>query len=152
MISLKRILVPTDFSDSGKTALRYAVAMADQFGAAVDLMHVIEPPPPGALLSRLPVEELKQKMTENAEQQMEELHSEWGDYAFPVTRLIIHGYPFVEIIRQAKESDADLIIMGTHGRGAIGHMLIGSVAEKVVKKAPCPVLTVKHPEHEFVHP
>ena len=152
MIKIKRILVPTDFSDAGKSALMYAVAFADQFGAAVDLFHVVEPIPPGALLSYMPMEELKQSMQKDAEDQMEALHSAWEDYAFPVQRIVVEGHPFVEIIRQAKESNADLIVMGTHGRGAIAHMLLGSVAEKTVRKAPCPVLTVRHPEHEFVHP
>ena len=62
------------------------------------------------------------------------------------------GTPFVEIIRYAREHEIDLIVMGTHGRGLIAHVLMGSVAEKVVRKAPCPVLTVRHPEHEFVMP
>ena len=59
---------------------------------------------------------------------------------------------FVEIVRYARENEIDLLVLGTHGRGAIAHMLIGSVAEKVVRKAPCPVLTVRHPEHEFIMP
>ena len=59
---------------------------------------------------------------------------------------------FVEIIRYARENNIDLLVLGTHGRGAIAHMLMGSVAEKIVRKAPCPVLTVRHPEHEFVMP
>ena len=152
MINIKRILMPTDFSEPGKTALMYAVAFADQFGAAVDLMHVIEPVPAGALLSYQPMEELRESLRVNARMQMDKLHAEWEDYAFPVNRVIVEGHPFVEIIRHAKENDVDMIIMGTHGRGAIAHMLLGSVAEKVVRKASCPVLTVRHPEHEFVHP
>ncbi len=152
MITIKRILVPTDFSEQGKTALMYAVAFADQFGAVVDLLHVMEPVPPGALLSYISLDELKKGVRNDAEKQMEELHTAWEDYAFPVHRVIVEGHPFVEIIKHAKDSNADMIIMGTHGRGAIAHMLLGSVAEKVVRKAPCPVLTVRHPEHEFVHP
>ena len=62
------------------------------------------------------------------------------------------GSPFLEIVTYAKSHDIDLIVMGTHGRGPIAHMLMGSVAEKVVRKAPCPVLTVRHPEHEFIMP
>ena len=152
MISIKRILVPTDFSDDGKTALQYAVAFADQFGAAVELLHVLEPVPPGALLSYISLEDLKKGMLADAEKNIEELHSEWDDYAFPVKRTVVDGHPFVEIIKHAKEGDADMIIMGTHGRGAIAHMLLGSVAEKVVRTASCPVLTVRHPEHKYVHP
>jgi nucleotide-binding universal stress UspA family protein len=152
MITIKRILVPTDFSDQGKTALMYAVAFADQFGAAVDLLHVLEPVPPGALLSYISLSELKKSMQEDAEKNLEELHAEWEGYAFPVNRIVVEGYPFVEIIKHAKTHNVDMIIMGTHGRGAIAHMLLGSVAEKIVRKAPCPVLTVRHPEHEFIHP
>jgi nucleotide-binding universal stress UspA family protein len=62
------------------------------------------------------------------------------------------GPPFLEIVRYAQEANIDLIVLGTHGRGGLAHMLLGSVAEKVVRKAPCPVLTVRHPEHEFVAP
>jgi nucleotide-binding universal stress UspA family protein len=62
------------------------------------------------------------------------------------------GSPYVEVIRLACDENIDLIVMGTHGRGAVGHLLLGSVAERVVRKAPCPVLTVRHPEHEFVKP
>ena len=65
---------------------------------------------------------------------------------------MVCGSPFLEIIAYAKSREIDLIVMGTHGRGPIAHMLMGSVAEKVVRKAPCPVLTVRHPEHEFLMP
>lgn len=69
-----------------------------------------------------------------------------------ITPLRAIGKPFVEIVRAAKERDADLIVIGTHGRTGLAHMLIGSTAEKVVRMAPCPVLTVKHPRHAFVMP
>lgn len=152
MISLKRILVPTDFSEPGKTALRYAVAFADQFGAALDLLHVVEPVPPSAMISSISRDQLTRDLHKYAEEQMAQLHAEWDDYAFPVTKNIVEGYAFVEIVKFARSHKTDLIVMGTHGRGAIAHMFIGSVAEKTVRKAPCPVLTVTHPEHEFVHP
>lgn len=62
------------------------------------------------------------------------------------------GTPFYEIVSFATETDVNLIVMGTHGHTGLAHVLLGSVTEKVVRKAPCPVLTVRHPEHEFVHP
>ena len=151
-MNIKRILVPTDFSEPGRSALKYAVAFADQFGAAVDLIHVVESITAGALLSYRPLEELKSSLKSAAEEKMDELHSEWTEYSFPVQKIVVDGHPFVEIVRHAKKNNADLIVMGTHGRGAIAHMLLGSVAEKVIRKAPCPVLTVRHPEHEFIHP
>jgi len=69
-----------------------------------------------------------------------------------VQTAVREGAPFYEIVRFARELDVDLIVMGTHGHRGLAHVLLGSVTEKVVRKAPCPVLTVRHPEHEFVHP
>lgn len=65
---------------------------------------------------------------------------------------VAEGTPFEEIVRFARDKDIDLIVMGTHGHTGLAHLFLGSVAEKVVRRAPCPVLTVRHPEHEFVHP
>ena len=65
---------------------------------------------------------------------------------------LVTGSPFLQVVRMARKEGVDLIVMGTHGRTGLAHVLMGSVAEKVVRKAPCPVLTVKHPEHEFVMP
>lgn len=152
MIELKRILIPTDFSDNSAVALKYAIAFADQFGAAVDVIHVLEPPPAGLLLSYQALDEVSEQMKKNAQQQLEDLQSQWSDYCFPVTQTVLEGHPFVEIVRFARENNSDLIVLGTHGRGAVGHMLMGSVAEKIVRKSPCPVLTIRHPEHEFIHP
>ncbi len=152
MIRIQRILVPTDFSEPGRSALKYAVEFADQFGAAVDLLHVVEPIPPGALLSYQPMEDLRSSLVKHAEEQMEALHSQWEDCCFPVEKIVLEGHPFVEIVRCARDRKTDLIIMGTHGRGPIAHMMLGSTTEQVIRKAPCPVLTVRHPEHEFIQP
>ncbi|TVL94946.1 MAG: universal stress protein, partial [Candidatus Kuenenia stuttgartiensis] len=69
-----------------------------------------------------------------------------------VEAIVVQGVPFAEIIRTAKECNTDLIVLGTHGRTGLAHVVMGSVAEKVVRKAPCPVLTIRHPEHDFVSP
>ena len=66
--------------------------------------------------------------------------------------MLLTGSPFLEIIQYAKENNVDLIVMGTHGHSGLVHVLLGSVTERVVRKAPCPVLTIRHPEHEFIHP
>ncbi len=75
-----------------------------------------------------------------------------ADAGFPVMTEVQMGRPFIEIIRYAREKKIDLIVLGTHGRSGLKHVLLGSVAERVVRKAPCPVLTIRHPEHEFVMP
>lgn len=154
MIPPKRILVPTDFSETSNVALKYAMSLAHAFSASLHVLHVVkkaafETPgatgdwtPPLGLLEELQggaLDELRKVVEREAPQA----------YAEPIVRT---GSPFVEIVQCAKEMKIDLIVMGTHGRGPVAHMLMGSVAEKVVRKAPCPVLTVRHPEHAFVMP
>ena len=150
MISINRILVPTDFSEHGLSALNYAATFADEFSASVDLFHVIEPIPVGATLTHGIGARVQDEIRKAAEQQMEALNGEWQKHSFSVRRSVVEGHPFVEIVRKARECEADVIVMGTHGRGAVTHMLLGSVAERVVREAPCPVLTVRHPDHELL--
>ncbi len=148
MINLTRILVPTDFSEPSRSALRYGAAFADQFGAAVHFLHAIEHPTQFGF-SGVNVTALTDDLQRHAETRMEELHSMWSEYSFPLHREIRIGNPANVIVEYAKEIEADLIVVGTHGHGAIHHMLLGSVAERVVRTASCPVLTVRCPEHEF---
>jgi nucleotide-binding universal stress UspA family protein len=150
MASIKRILMPTDFSETSDAALEYAVVLARAFSSSVHLLHVVrdisEPGggwhPPLSLL-----EEQKAGARETLSKLVERQPRE-----VQVQTSLRVGSPFVEIVRCAKELEADLIVMGTHGRGPVAHMLMGSVAEKVVRKAPCPVLTVRPPAHKFVMP
>ena len=152
MIALKRILVPTDFSETAAVALKYAKALAEAFSSAsLHVLHVLEDPlpgwkPPGHVA---PVLKIRVNMEEDARVQIDKLLSEVERQRFHAQLVTVWGSPFVEIIRYAKAHDIDLIVMGTHGRGPIVHMLMGSVAEKVVRKAPCPVLTARLPEHEL---
>ena len=151
MITLKKILVPTDFSEHSSKALLYGSELARKFGAELHLMHAIEMTPlmygEGAYIAP----ETEAEIEAAATKQLESLLADSSD-DLKIVRKIEHGHPFVETIRYAKENDIGLIVLGTHGRGAIAHMLLGSVAEKVVRKAPCPVLTVRDKEHEFVMP
>jgi universal stress protein A len=155
MIELKRILLPTDFSEYSKTAINYACAFADQFGAELHLLHVLqdlvalvpEPemaiPPPGDYLKEL---------QESCERALTQLLDPAWEAEHKVVRATRQGPPFLEIVRYAKENDTDLIVIGTHGRSGLAHVLLGSVAERVVRKAPCPVLTVRPSDHQFVMP
>jgi universal stress protein A len=155
MIDLRRILVPTDFSKYSDTALTYATALAEKFNAELYLLHVVQDlavfvpdavavTPPIAL----PVEQFAAAARDALQRVISEQHLE----RFAIHPEVREGAPFYEIIRFAKEARIDLIVMGTHGHTGLVHVLLGSVTEKVVRKAPCPVLTVRHPEHEFVHP
>lgn len=151
MISLKRILVPTDFSECSDAALKYARAFTEAFGGTLHLLHVVQDPytqPWAAEAFPAPLAEMLTQWQEQARQRLVALLPEAERQATVIATAI--GSPFYEIVRYASEQDIDLIVIGTHGRGPFGHMLLGSVAEKVVRKAPCPVLTVHHPEHEFV--
>ena len=151
MIRLNKILVPTDFSQHSANAVRYGAELAAKFGAELHLLHCVEQTPilygeGGAWISPETIVELQAA----ADKQLQEVPVDTEGVT--VKRKCVDGHPFVEVIRYAKSEETDLIVMGTHGRGAIAHLLLGSVAEKVVRKAPCPVLTVRDKEHEFVMP
>ena len=151
MITLNTILVPTDFSEHSDKALRYGVELASKFGATLHLFHTYEPiPVMYGETGYVPLES-SAEIEAAAVKQLDELKPE-GAEDLKIVRKVSQGHPFVEIVQYAKEHDADVIVMGTHGRGAIAHMLLGSVAERVVRKAPCPVLVVRDEEHDFVMP
>lgn len=152
MIELKRILLPTDFSEPSLQATQYAVELAKRFRATLHVLNVIEDP-----VIHLPMlESIPLPSREEFETYSQTRLDNWilPDDAeeLDVETRWVHGRPFVEIIRAAKELNVDLIVVGTHGRNAAAHLLMGSVAEKVVRKAPCPVLTVRPEGHQFVMP
>jgi nucleotide-binding universal stress UspA family protein len=151
MITLERILVPTDFSDYSRPAITYACELAKRFSAELQVLHVVPPPLiAGPYIGAVSDAVLQPEVA--AKRELEELEDPGFQQVARVERVIRMGTPFVEIVRYAKENDIDLIVMGTHGRTGVVHALIGSVAEKVVRKAPCPVLTVRPEGHQFVLP
>jgi universal stress protein A len=152
MIAIKRILVPTDFSETAGVALDYARVLASAFAAKLDVIHVLEDPlpgwkPPGHVAA---IPEIRTGMEQDARLQMDRVLSDADRARFRAELTTLWGKPFVEIIRYAKEHGCDLIVMGTHGRGPLAHMVMGSVAERVVRHAPCPVLTVRRLAQELV--
>lgn len=150
MIDLKRILVPIDFSETSDAALRYGVALARAFSARLHLLHVPEHPG-GAAEAEYPIG-LIDTMQNAAHDRLGNLLSDAETRDLMPTFVMRLGKPSDEIPGYAAEHKIDLIVMGTHGREGVARVMLGSVAEKVVRKAPCPVLTVRHPEHEFVLP
>jgi universal stress protein A len=160
MIHLKSILLPTDFSDPAAAALPWAGDLAETFGAQIHLLHVIhdwssEVPEFGmglafpGYLEHIP--DRMQKLEEAAIHHLTKVVPPGWDR----TRIVLatrQGPPFQRILEYAREHQTDLIVMGTHGRGMVKHTLLGSVAERVVRKASCPVLTVRPDGHEFVMP
>jgi nucleotide-binding universal stress UspA family protein len=153
MIELKRILLPTDFSEQSGEATRYACALAEQFGAELHVVHVLEYHPGAPTFGGgIAVSTLVEESKSAAEKGLQKVIDPNWEKGRQVVRATVSGAPFVEIIRYAKEHEIDMIVMGTHGRSGLVHVLLGSVAERVVRKSPCPVLTVRPGGHQFVMP
>lgn len=153
MIDLHRILVPTDFSDCAGNALKYGAAFADRFDADLILLHVVQDITlfiPEAVTLAPSVAPPLEEYVNRAQTALRDLVKESGTGHLRITTLVREGAACEEILHQAREKNVDLIIVGTHGRTGLAHLLMGSEAEKVVRQAPCPVLTVHFPEHEFV--
>jgi nucleotide-binding universal stress UspA family protein len=146
MITIKTILVPIDFSDASTAALGYARALAEAFESALHLLHVVQDPyvqPWAAEAFGVSLAGVLERWERDARGQLEGLVPEAERGTRTVECATRVGHPFVEILDYAAAHQADLIVMGTHGRGPVAHMLLGSVTEKVIRKAPCPVLTVR---------
>jgi nucleotide-binding universal stress UspA family protein len=148
MVKLKKILCPSDFSENSQEALQYAIhLMLHDDDATLYMVHVVdsrvfdyngpvyeqEPYVTKIALDQSTREQLEKKLLDEVPEEIQNR----------VETTILFGVPFLEIIKSARENDIDLIVIGTHGRTGLAHMLIGSVAEKVVRKAPCPVLSIK---------
>ena len=155
MIRLAKLLVPTDFSEDSEQAARYAVELAKRFQAEIHCVHVVDIP--ADLLSTSayymtgPSEQFIDQIREESKKNLEAF-ADNNLEGVQVQTAFLEGSPFVEIIRYARNQQIDLVVIATHGRTGLKHVLFGSVAEKVVRKAPCPVLVVKREEHDFVLP
>ena len=155
MIRIKTILFPTDFSESSNHALKYALSFAKEYGAKLHVLHVIEEVAhaiPFDMLQAPPLAEFMTALEEQSRRALDEVVPQELREEIEWDPMVRKGVPFYEIVRAADELKADLIVCGTHGRTGLKHMIFGSVAEKVVRKAPCPVLSVRHPDHKFEWP
>jgi len=151
VLHLKKILVPTDFSETSKKAVQYALRFAEQFGCEIALLYVVEPATPliGAPLAVEPMTDKDEFSM--AEKDLALLAAEaHTNGAHSVKSFVRVGHAPNEITKTAKDLDVDLIIISTHGYTSWRHLCIGSTAERVVRTAPCPVLVVREKEHEFV--
>jgi universal stress protein A len=148
---LRRIVVPIDFSDTAKKALQYAVPFATAFDAEILLVHVVQPFSVPSELGYMPPAMLndQQLLNEAAREQLTKLcATELGNKCRYQVQ-VREGVPWQEIVTSTQESEADLIILATHGRTGLSHALLGSVAERVVRHGPCPVLVVRERERDF---
>jgi universal stress protein A len=152
ILHLKKILVPVDFSDASKKALKYAFRFAEQFDCEIVLLHVLEPVSPTVgsplvlevfLDAEDPLSTMEKKLAALSAQSH-------NNDANSISSTIRTGHAPNEITKAAKDLDIDLIVIATHGYTSSRHLCIGSTAERVVRSAPCPVLVVREKEHEFV--
>jgi len=152
VIDLKRILVPTDFSESARHALRYGVSFAREYEAELLLLHVVENLTVGYAsdLFPVPMAEVFEEISGYAKAELAKLGTVVREKGLAARELVAQGKPSAEIVRVAREETVDMIVLGTHGKGMLDKALFGSTAERVIRRAPCPVLTVGLSEHEFV--
>lgn len=152
MIKLRKLLVPTDFSESARHALTYGTSFAREYGAELTLLHVVENLTVGYAsdLFPVPMAEVFQEISGYAKTELSKLAKVAREKDVAVVEQVVQGKPSAEIIRFAQEQKIDMIVLGTHGKGMLDQALFGSTTERVVRRAPCPVLTVRLAEHEFV--
>jgi nucleotide-binding universal stress UspA family protein len=148
---IKKILVPIDFSDYSKSALKYAVNFAKRFNAELFLVYVVEPIiyPPDFSMGQIAIPTIDLGMDKRAAEELDKLAEKEIPKELAAKTMVKTGKPFIEIIETAGEENIDLIIIATHGHTGMEHILFGSTAEKVVRKAPCPVLTLREPVKGF---
>ena len=145
MSQISQILVPTDFSPASMLATEYAIDMARRYGASIRLLYVLEDlaSTSTAFEGYLAPPDLGEQQKARAKQQLSALVPLCTAAQVPVVTRLFRGAAAQVIVQYAEATLPDLIVMGTHGRGGLAHLLLGSVAERVVRTAPCPVLTVR---------
>lgn len=145
------LLVPVDFSAASGKALEYALSLAEEFDAKVTLLYVIEPVATPDFVNAFPLMLERDEMNAVCENKLRGLAKKKGAADERIEKVLIrHGKPYHEIVSAARTLKADLIVVGTHGFSGLTHALLGSVAERVVQHAPCPVLVVREKEREFI--
>jgi len=148
MPSFDKILYATDFSESSEHAFQYALSLAQKFQSRLIILHVINEPVDlrGFYVPHVSFENLEKEIEEGAQKMMEKfcashVGADFTDYETE----IVTGIPYEEILRRAEQENVSFIVLGTQGRSGIDHLLFGSTAERVVRKAKAPVVTVRHP-------
>lgn len=151
MVSISKILVPIDFSDYSKKALNYAIDFAKIFNAKLYLIYVVEPIiyPADFSMGQIVFPETGEDIMNRSKTGLQDLAKSIIPKDIDYEIILKNGKPFIEIIETASEKDIDLIIIATHGHTGVEHLLFGSTAAKVIRKAPCPVLTLRNPIKGF---
>lgn len=154
MIEYTNVLLATDFSEPSAHAAQHAADLARRHGARLHVVHVVEEFSywEGFTLEHFPSDEVYEELRKNARLAIEDLFDQEAREGLSIESHVLHGKPFVEIIRLARQAGAEVIVVGSHGQSGIAETLFGSTAEKVARKAPCAVLIVRHATHRFELP
>jgi len=157
--TFSKIVAATDFSEDSTLALTFAQELAAKFSAEIVLVHVDQPLAPVMMTPELgpamdvgAMGRIAEEQRMLAQKELDKIAGKLREAGLKVKVQLKVGSPFMEILRAAQSENADLIVLGTHGRTGLAHVLMGSVAERVVQKSPCPVLTTRHPDRKFKHP
>ncbi len=144
MTNFKKIMVPIDFSENSPKVLQSAVEVAEKFEAALSVVFVVQSfeDYSGFFVPHMPISQFEQEMVDSAEKKMESFLAENLNSDVPYNSAVLQGDVAEKIIEYAEKNDISMIVMGTHGYKGLEKVLFGSIAEKVVKTSPCPVLTV----------
>lgn len=150
-MKIEKILFPIDFSEGSMNALDYAISLSKEYNAKLYLLHVVHDisMTAGWQVPHIRVDELYRDMEEGARKEIEKCCMEELRELKNIEKIVLRGIPDEEILKVSRKEKIDLIVIGTHGRTGIDRLLFGSTAEKVVRKAPCPVLSVRLPEHRL---
>jgi len=152
MENIENILVPLTVNKDSKNILDHAISIAEKFNAKIVVFHVLREPKMD--LSEINYEsgflqKIKKQQEEEVERELRSLIPEEYYEKYNLSTEMTSGQPFLEIVNKAKSLNADLIVMGTHGRSGLSHVLLGSVAEKVLRLAPCPVMIIRSKDYKF---
>jgi universal stress protein A len=143
-MNIQKILIPFDFSEHSEKACNWAVGMAEKWHARILLLHVVPRPtyPPVLMGSHFNAADFEAGLRAEAETRVQEFAAKARPGSVPIDLKVMIGEPSWDICKVAEEEHCDLVVMGSHGRTGLGHVLLGSVAERVVRLSPCPVLVV----------
>jgi nucleotide-binding universal stress UspA family protein len=151
MVTIQGVLVPVDFSKESLLAAKFAASMAEEYKTRLYLLHVMEPVHPSLRGHIADFEAFQQKMVKQAKEDLANVIPKSVRDRIPVETILEVGHPTYLIVEKAKELGVDVIVIATHGRTGLAHVMLGSVAEKVIRHAPCPVFVVRNPKDKYVY-
>ena len=151
MISIQGVMVPVDFSKESILAAKFGASLAEEYKTKLYVLHVMEPVHPSLRGYIVDFEQFQQRMIAQAKEDLENVIPKAVKDRIPVEFILEIGHPSYVIVEKAKELGVDVVVIATHGRTGLSYVLLGSVAEKVIRHAPCPVFVIRNPKDKYVY-